>query len=1117
MTTPRLTSFPTTTPCAGAFAPFVIISDSKDEITTLPVRPAPPSPDQTPTWYGYPLNSSDDSSNEDLSETAKSLHTQTASTSRSRSPSPSLPTTIPPPPEHIESFGDDIETMHAGLASAMQEMMALHARFGSLEQHDETMSTTNQGTSFVKIEKIVAQRVANAIETVAIYEAKTRMARDLMNRVERQKDKVADNASNKRKKILQIKSRIQTVRNHQKSYADVRRKPLEFQVGDKVMLKCLFDESLVIPLDEIHIDDRFDGTLGEAQSLRGNARINFRRINGDSPPPKRTVDGVEQTYPPTTTEEKLARKNELKARGTLLMALPNEHQLKFNSYKYAKSLMKEIEQCPQLDNEDLQQIDANDLEEMYLKCHMAMLTMRAKRFLKKTGRKVGANGSETIRRNVIVETTYAKALVAQDGIRYDWSDQAEDRPINFALMAYTSLAYKTGLEYVEARLVVYKKNEDIFEENIKFLKLDIHLRDNALTELGKKLEKAEKERDEIKITLEKIENSSKTLNKMLDSQVNDKNKTGVGYHAVPPPYTGNFMPSKPDLILADVDEYVVSESVTSVPAVATNKAKTSESKPKYESVKQEEHNRKAKHLRKNSQSPRDTEYVVMSLDFKFTDESHVLLKVPIMDNMYNIDLKNIVPQGEEPRVNQEKDANVNNTNNINIVSPTANAPSIKDNAADKNIVYGCADDLNMPNLEEIVYSDDDEDVGAEAEMTNLDTNVLVSLIPTTRIHKDHPVEQIIRDIYSTPQTRRMTKSVTDHEPKKVIQALTHPSWIEAMQDELLQFKLQQVWTLVDLSYGKKAIGTKWMYSNKKDERAYASFKDFIVYPMDVKSAFMYGKIEEEVYVCQPPAFEDLEFPDRVYKVEKALYGLHQAARAWYETLSTYLLYNRFQRGELTFFLGLQVTQKDDGIFICQDKYVDEILKTFGFTIVKTTSTPMETSKPLMKDENAEDVDVQLYRSMIGSLMYLISSRPDIMFDVCVCARFQVTPKVLHLHTVKRIFRYLKGQPKLDLWYPKDSPFDLEAYTDSDYASVSLDRKFTTEDVTIRLQVLECLTSKVLIEGRLIMLICSRLYTNDDWNEVKQLLRMKLRLTLAYTYYCQLKVNAARHKLTTAVD
>ncbi|GJX03991.1 hypothetical protein Tco_0189907 [Tanacetum coccineum] len=150
-------------------------------------------------------------------------------------------------------------------------------------------------------------------------------------------------------------------------------------------------------------------------------------------------------------------------------------------------------------------------------------------------------------------------------------------------------------------------------------------------------------------------------------------------------------------------------------------------------------------------------------------------------------------------------------------------------------------------------------------------------------------------------------------------------------------------------------------------------------------------------------------------------------------------------GELTFFLGLQVTQKDDGIFISQDKYMDEILKKFGFSTVKTASTPVETSSrpDIMFAVCAKDVDVHLYRSMIASLMYLTSSRLDIMFAVCACARFQVIPKVSHLHAVKRIFRYLKGQPKLGLWYPKDSPFNLEAYTDSDYGGASLDRKSTT--------------------------------------------------------------------------
>nr|GEW79488.1 hypothetical protein [Tanacetum cinerariifolium] len=223
--------------------------------------------------------------------------------------------------------------------------------------------------------------------------------------------------------------------------------------------------------------------------------------------------------------------------------------------------------------------------------------------------------------------------------------------------------------------------------------------------------------------------------------------------------------------------------------------------------------------------------------------------------------------------------------------------------------------------------------------------------------------------------------------------------------------------------------------------------------MDVNSTFLYGKIEEEVYVCQPPGFKDPDFPN---KVEKALYRLHQAPRAWYETLLTYLLDNGFQRGmidktlfikrdkrELTFFLGLQVKQKEDEIFICQDKYVNEILNKFGFFDVKIASTPMETHKTLLKDEKGEDIDEHLYRSMIGLLTCLTFSRPDIMFSVCAYARFQVNPKISHLYAVKRIFRYLKGQPKLGLWYLKDSPFDLVAYTDSNYARASLDRKSTT--------------------------------------------------------------------------
>nr|GEW53159.1 retrovirus-related Pol polyprotein from transposon TNT 1-94 [Tanacetum cinerariifolium] len=253
--------------------------------------------------------------------------------------------------------------------------------------------------------------------------------------------------------------------------------------------------------------------------------------------------------------------------------------------------------------------------------------------------------------------------------------------------------------------------------------------------------------------------------------------------------------------------------------------------------------------------------------------------------------------------------------------------------------------------------------------------------------------------------------------------------------------------------------------------AFSSYMGFIVYHLDVKSAFLYGTIDEEVYVSQPLGFVDPKFPNMVYKnsgyrggaiyktlfikkdkkdimlvqvyVDDIIFG--SIKKSWFDEFEE-LMKNRFQMssmGELTFFLGLQVKQKEDGIFISQDKYVAKILKKFDFLSVKTASTPIETQKPLVKDEEAADVDVHLYRSMIGSLMYLTASRPDIMFAVCACSRFQVTPKTLHLHVVKRIFRYLKGQPKLGLWYPKVSSFDLKAYSNSDYAGVNLDRKSTT--------------------------------------------------------------------------
>ncbi|KAJ9566123.1 hypothetical protein OSB04_002089 [Centaurea solstitialis] len=453
------------------------------------------------------------------------------------------------------------------------------------------------------------------------------------------------------------------------------------------------------------------------------------------------------------------------------------------------------------------------------------------------------------------------------------------------------------------------------------------------------------------------------------------------------------------------------------------------------------------------------------------------------------------------------------------------------------------------NLEDIPALEEGPQWDQEPEVndSNLGVDLTEEPLHLTRTQKNHPPTLVIGDIQSPMITRKQSKSLPNPhlsmiyvfllqtEPKKAYDAMKDPSWIEAMQEELLQFFLQHVWDLVDLPKGHRVIGTKWVFRNKTDERgiviknkarlvaqgytqeegidyddvfapvarieairlflAFASYKGFKVYQIDVKSAFLYGTIDEEVYVSQPPGFEDPKYPDKVYKLRKALYGLHQAPRAWYDTLSSYLLENKFERGvidktlfikrtksdmllvqiyvddiifgstkddmckefeelmhkkfkmssmgELTFFLGLQVKQKPEGIFINQSKYVASMLQKFGMNDAKTTSTPMETHKHLTADVEGEEVDVHHYRSMIGSLMYLTASRPDIMFAVCVCAKYQVRPKESHLHAVKRIFKYLKGQPRLGLWYPNDSSFHLVAYTDSDYGGANLDRKSTS--------------------------------------------------------------------------
>ncbi|KAJ0720223.1 putative RNA-directed DNA polymerase [Helianthus annuus] len=373
------------------------------------------------------------------------------------------------------------------------------------------------------------------------------------------------------------------------------------------------------------------------------------------------------------------------------------------------------------------------------------------------------------------------------------------------------------------------------------------------------------------------------------------------------------------------------------------------------------------------------------------------------------------------------------------------------------------------------------------------------------------------------------------EPRTYKEALTEDSWVIAMQEELSQFEKLGVWKLVDLSDGQRKINTKWVFKCKRDDRgvvvrnkarlvvqgfsqqegidftevyapvarleairiflAFASWKNFKVYQLDVKSAFLYGKVKEEVYVGQPPGFTDPIHKNKVYLLDKALYGLHQAPRAWYETLSQHLLANQFIRGkvdatlftkvvdghllivqiyvddiifgstneklckdfeqvmkqkfkmssmgEMKFFLGLQVEQLPEGIFIHQTKYVHDILEKFGMSSSTPAATPLATNHGIHPDLTGDRADETFYHSMIGSLMYLTASRPDIMYPTCLAARFQSNPRASHMIIVKRILRYLKGTPSLGLWYPRKGDFTLEGYSDSDFGCCKVNAKSTT--------------------------------------------------------------------------
>nr|GEW98669.1 putative ribonuclease H-like domain-containing protein [Tanacetum cinerariifolium] len=711
-------------------------------------------------------------------------------------------------------------------------------------------------------------------------------------------------------------------------------------------------------------------------------------LNGDSPVPTRVVEGVLQPVAPTTAEQRLARKNELKAHGTLLMALLEKHQLNFNSHKDAKTLMEAIEKrfggntktkkvqktflkhefenfigsssegldqihdrlqklvsqleihgvslsqkdvnlnlkiyktkvkqssstgsasqnlafmssshtdsptdsvsavasvsavdskldtsplpnvnslsnaviysffasqstSPQLDNEDLKQIDVDDLEEMDLRWQMAMLTMRAKRFLQKTGRNLGTNGPTSMGFDMSKVECY-NCHWKGHFTRECRSPKDSRRPGN--------MFYLSDFEELNEGYVAFEGNP----------------KGGKITGKGKiKIGKFQGKVDEGFLVGYSV--CSKAF-RVFNSRTRIIQET---LHV-------NFLENKPNVAGEEVNQTYVLFPMWS--AGSTNP----QNNDKDAAFNGKEHDIAAK----------KPESVVILSSSSSAQSRKQYDQTKKKDN------------GKIPTVGQNF---LNSSNNFSVAGPSNTGVSPAYRKSSFIDASKLLDDLDMSELEDITYSNDEDVVGAETDFNNLESSILVIPIPTTRIHKDHHVSKIIGDLSSTNQTRSMTREVKDQgglsqmfdNDFHTCMFVCFLSQEEPKREEGIDY--EEVFDPVEMIEAIRLF------------LAYASFMGFMVYQMNVKSAFIYETIEEEVYVCQPPRFEDPDHPDKVYKVVKALYGLHQNPRA------------------------------------CQDKYVDEILRKFGLTKGKSASTSIDTEKPLLKDPNGEDVDVHTYRKKV---------------------------------------------------------------------------------------------------------------------------------------------------------
>nr|GEX84787.1 hypothetical protein [Tanacetum cinerariifolium] len=750
--------------------------------------------------------------------------------------------------------------------------------------------------------------------------------------------------------------------------------------------------------------------------------------NGNTPPITQVVKGVETTIAPATAEEKAQKDAK-----SLLQAIEKRFGGNAATKKTQRNLLKQRYEI----------FTASSSE-------MAMLTMRARRFLKNTKRKFSSNENETIRfdkSKIECYNCHKKGHFARECRAPKSQDTKHKKSTKRNVLVETPASAalkidkcKTGLGY---NVVSPPYTGNFLPLKPDFSGLEEFVNEPIVSEHTVK--KPAVETSEAKASADKSKVVKKNFGPSLikdwisDSKDEAESKSKIEKKTVKPSFAKiEFVKSKEQVkshrktivkqgkFNGKADEgFFIGYTLNSKAfRVFNNKTSIVEEKL---------------HMRFSENTPNIAESGpnwIFDIDALTKSMNY---KPVVTGKQSNVDED---PKQESECKDQEKEHNVNNTNNVNVVGK--NGVNVVGVNTNNELPF----DPEMSALEDIStfnFSSDHEDDVEEADINNMYTTIQVSPTLTKRIHKDHPLDQVIRDLHSTTQTRNMSKNLEEHE---FVTNIHHRTNYKDLQNCLFGCFLSQKEPKKDergIVIRNKARLVAQGYTQEEDIYydeifapvarieaiglflAYASFKDFVVYQMDVKSVFLYEKIEEEVYVCQPPGFEDPDFPDKVYKVKKALYGLHQAPRPWYKTLLTYLLDNGFYRGKIDKTLFIR-RHKDDILLV--QVYVDdtifvELKKNYAMYLkMMHEKFQMSSMRELTFFLGLQKSRMQEHQWKLKSLC----SRMKIVRSRCS----HVNQKISHIHAVKRIFRC-----RLISWQCKKQTMFANSTTEAEYVAAKL--------------------------------------------------------------------------------